>query len=88
MSDLQLGLYQHLLNSRLVKSCLHYHTQLSGSGHQTIPPHLLCIAALKKLCNCPSLVYKTAVERGSGEEEHEGTEEEEVNGIIWATLIN
>ena len=65
MTELQMSLYKHLLNSALVKSCLHVRSSLigadqpSGSSHQT-PPHLVCISALKKLCNDPSLVYDSA----------------------------
>ena len=52
MSALQLTLYKHLLSSHLVKSCLHRST--------TISPHLVCIGALRKLCNSPSFIYEAA----------------------------
>ncbi|XP_069587811.1 DNA repair and recombination protein RAD54B [Ranitomeya imitator] len=47
----QLDLYKKLLSSCLVRRCL----QGSGEGS----PHLVCIGALKKLCNHPRLLYKT-----------------------------
>ncbi|XP_078362706.1 DNA repair and recombination protein RAD54B-like isoform X2 [Oculina patagonica] len=49
-SLLQLSLYRHLLTSRAVRSCL---TSYSFGGSR----HLVCIGALKKLCNDPSLIY-------------------------------
>ncbi|XP_027053891.1 DNA repair and recombination protein RAD54B-like [Pocillopora damicornis] len=49
-SLLQLSLYRHLLTSRVVRSCLTSHS--SGGSR-----HLVCIGALKKLCNDPSLIY-------------------------------
>ncbi|XP_073535772.1 DNA repair and recombination protein RAD54B [Phyllobates terribilis] len=53
----QLELYKKLLSSCLVRRCL----QGSGEGS----PHLVCIGALKKLCNHPSLLYKTIQEKRS-----------------------
>lgn len=55
----QLELYQQLLQSQLVRSCLS--RCMSGS------PHLVCIAALKQLCNHPSLVYHKAKDCTSSE---------------------
>lgn len=52
-SHLQLSLYRHLLTSRIVRSCL-VRDSCGGSRH------LLCIAALKKICNHPSLVYEAS----------------------------
>ena len=49
-SLLQLSMYRHLLTSRVVRSCLTSHS--SGGSR-----HLVCIGALKKLCNDPSLIY-------------------------------
>ncbi|KAG8570322.1 hypothetical protein GDO81_011212 [Engystomops pustulosus] len=60
----QLDLYKRLLSSRFVRCCL----QGSGDGS----PHLVCIGALKKLCNHPCLLYKTIQEKGTsvgGEEQ-------------------
>ncbi|KAL3876929.1 hypothetical protein ACJMK2_034709 [Sinanodonta woodiana] len=51
-SSLQLRLYHQLLRCQLIRSCLA--GRLSGS------PHLICIAALKKLCNHPSLIFSKA----------------------------
>ncbi|XP_028396792.1 DNA repair and recombination protein RAD54B-like [Dendronephthya gigantea] len=49
-SHLQLQLYQHLTSSRWFKSCL------SSSYASSL--HLMCISALKKLCNHPCLLYR------------------------------
>ncbi|XP_033628194.1 DNA repair and recombination protein RAD54B-like isoform X1 [Asterias rubens] len=49
-SRLQLALYQKLLSSRVLRSCL---TASSESS-----PHLVCIMALKKLCNHPGLLHQ------------------------------
>lgn len=54
-SLLQLSLYRHLLTSRAVRSCL---TSYSFGGSR----HLVCIGALKKLCNDPSLIYSQCEE--------------------------
>lgn len=54
-SMFQLDLYRRLLNSGLVRSCL------QGLGENS--PHLVCIGALKKLCNHPILLYKTLQEK-------------------------
>lgn len=63
-SPLQLSLYKHLLDSHLVKSCLLH--SYPASDHASFPPHLLCIGALKKLCNCPSLIHTAATQQGEG----------------------
>ncbi|XP_056378478.1 DNA repair and recombination protein RAD54B isoform X1 [Hyla sarda] len=63
-SAFQLDLYRKLLSSRLVRCCL------QGSGESS--PHLVCIGALKKLCNHPRLLYKTIQEKSTnvnGEEQ-------------------
>ena len=85
-SELQLTLYQHLLNSHLVKTCLHSSSHPS-SGH-TLPPHLLCIAALKKLCNCPSLVHAAAVGRGLGEGEEDADLADSEVSVICEEFVN
>ncbi|KAJ7372135.1 DNA repair and recombination protein rad54b [Desmophyllum pertusum] len=54
-SLLQLSVYRHLLTSRVVRSCL---TSYSSGGSR----HLVCIGALKKLCNDPSLIYSQCQE--------------------------
>lgn len=73
MSPLQLSLYKHLLGSGLIKSC--FHTK-SSSGHQ-FPPHLVCISALKKLCNTPALIYVAAKREGERIVGQEDLDEEE-----------
>ena len=60
MSTLQSVLYKHLLGSHLVKSCLRHST--------TFSPHLVCIGALKKLCNSPSFIYEAAAIAGACDE--------------------
>ncbi|XP_018415698.1 PREDICTED: DNA repair and recombination protein RAD54B isoform X2 [Nanorana parkeri] len=62
-SIFQLNLYRKLLNSGLVRSCL------QGLGENS--PHLVCIGALKKLCNHPRLLYKTLQEKTSNPNEEE-----------------
>ena len=57
-STLQLEVYRKLLSSRLLRSCLYDR----GSAHDSTP-HLVCIGSLKKLCNCPSLIYNDATKR-------------------------
>lgn len=47
---LQLALYRTLLSSQVVRSCL--------QGSLENSPHLICIGALKKLCNHPCLLLK------------------------------
>lgn len=59
-TDLQLRLYQQLLSCQLIRSCL--------SGNMSGSPHLVCIAALKQLCNHPSLIYSKSVEQRSHEQ--------------------
>ncbi|XP_053571180.1 DNA repair and recombination protein RAD54B [Bombina bombina] len=50
-SNIQIELYKKLLNSRAIRSCL------QGIGENS--PHLVCINALKKLCNHPCLLFRT-----------------------------
>ncbi|XP_025869440.1 DNA repair and recombination protein RAD54B isoform X1 [Vulpes vulpes] len=52
---LQIELYRKLLNSQAVRFCLQ---GLLGNS-----PHLICIGALKKLCNHPCLLFKSIKER-------------------------
>ncbi|EMP42252.1 DNA repair and recombination protein RAD54B [Chelonia mydas] len=52
---LQLELYRKLLSSRVVRSCL--------QGVLENSPHLICIGALKKLCNHPCLLFKAIKEK-------------------------
>ncbi|XP_070248355.1 DNA repair and recombination protein RAD54B isoform X2 [Myotis yumanensis] len=53
---LQLELYQKLLNSQAVRFCL--------QGSLENSPHLICIGALKKLCNHPCLLFNSIKESG------------------------
>ncbi|KAK3089624.1 hypothetical protein FSP39_005167 [Pinctada imbricata] len=62
-SELQLRLYQALLGGRIFRSCLA--GRLDGS------PHLICIGALKQLCNHPSLIYDKAIATDQCPEEFE-----------------
>ncbi|KAK9403156.1 DNA repair and recombination protein RAD54B [Crotalus adamanteus] len=54
---LQLALYHTLLNSQIVRSCL------QGSFENSA--HLICIGALKKLCNHPCLLLKAIQKKES-----------------------
>lgn len=49
-SALQLSLYSQMLQGKLFRSCL----RSDGATH------LVCIGALKKLCNHPSLIFSKA----------------------------
>ncbi|XP_014664891.1 PREDICTED: DNA repair and recombination protein RAD54B-like [Priapulus caudatus] len=60
-STLQLSIYRQLLQSRAVKSCLKQY-DTDGSCH------LVCISALKKLCNHPMLVHQAALQTDAAEE--------------------
>ncbi|OCT76996.1 hypothetical protein XELAEV_18032199mg [Xenopus laevis] len=62
-SQFQLDLYRRLLNSRAVKSCL------LGNGENS--PHLVCIGALKKLCNHPCLLFRTIQEKSTNPDQGE-----------------
>uniref|UniRef100_A0A8C9A4N6 DNA repair and recombination protein RAD54B n=1 Tax=Prolemur simus TaxID=1328070 RepID=A0A8C9A4N6_PROSS len=52
---LQIELYRKLLNSQAVRFCL--------QGLLENSPHLICIGALKKLCNHPCLLFSSIKER-------------------------
>ncbi|NWR87433.1 RA54B protein, partial [Furnarius figulus] len=52
---LQLELYRKLLSSQVITSCL--------QGRLENSPHLICIGALKKLCNHPCLLLKAIKEK-------------------------
>ncbi|NXI50567.1 RA54B protein, partial [Chloroceryle aenea] len=52
---LQLELYRKLLSSRVIRSCL--------QGGLENSPHLVCIGALKKLCNHPRLLFHAMKEK-------------------------
>ncbi|XP_014643547.1 PREDICTED: DNA repair and recombination protein RAD54B isoform X2 [Ceratotherium simum simum] len=52
---LQIALYRKLLNSQAVRFCL--------QGLLENSPHLICIGALKKLCNHPCLLFSSIKEK-------------------------
>ncbi|XP_063155563.1 DNA repair and recombination protein RAD54B [Candoia aspera] len=54
---LQISLYRALLNSQVVRSCL--------QGSLESSSHLICIGALKKLCNHPCLLLKAIQKKES-----------------------
>ncbi|XP_026546617.1 DNA repair and recombination protein RAD54B [Notechis scutatus] len=60
---LQLALYRTLLNSQIVRSCL--------QGSLENSPHLICIGALKKLCNHPYLLLKAIQKKESESRENQ-----------------
>ncbi|KAH3862890.1 hypothetical protein DPMN_025865, partial [Dreissena polymorpha] len=60
-TSLQLSLYQQLLRCQLIRSCL--------AGSLTGSPHLVCIGALKQLCNHPSILYEKSHAAQSAKEE-------------------
>uniref|UniRef100_A0A8D2Q142 RAD54 homolog B n=1 Tax=Varanus komodoensis TaxID=61221 RepID=A0A8D2Q142_VARKO len=72
---LQLDLYRRLLSSQVVKSCL--------QGSLENSPHLICIGALKKLCNHPCLLFKTILEKG-----HDPTGDEQVKQNLCEGLLD
>ena len=53
-SPLQRKLYERIIASKSVRSCL----SASAQGSR----HLVCISALKKLCNHPLLLFNSATE--------------------------
>ncbi|XP_012373582.2 DNA repair and recombination protein RAD54B [Dasypus novemcinctus] len=57
---LQIELYRKLLNSQAVRFCL--------QGLLENSPHLICIGALKKLCNHPCLLFKSIKEKDENKE--------------------
>ena len=74
MAPLQLTLYQHLLRSGLVQACLRRTSNFS--------PHLVCIGALKKLCNCPSLIHSASAEVKEGQGGSENIDEVRVCEVV------
>ncbi|KAI1894156.1 hypothetical protein AGOR_G00112920 [Albula goreensis] len=72
-APLQLDLYRHMLSHRLVRACLQGALQNS--------PHLVCIGALKKLCNHPSLLYATVQEKEGVQTEDGSTEASLYEGL-------
>uniref|UniRef100_UPI003590237B DNA repair and recombination protein RAD54B isoform X2 n=1 Tax=Myxine glutinosa TaxID=7769 RepID=UPI003590237B len=72
-TSLQLALYHRLITSTTVRSCL-------GSGGRfgaDRSPHLVCISALRKLCNEPSLLYNCVKDSTNKAVQVKGDNEEE-----------
>ncbi|XP_062044226.1 DNA repair and recombination protein RAD54B isoform X4 [Lepus europaeus] len=71
---LQIELYRKLLNSQAVRFCL--------QGLSESSPHLLCIGALKKLCNHPCLLFSSAKEKESSSSCNEDEERSLYKGLL------
>ncbi|NWR30172.1 RA54B protein, partial [Tachuris rubrigastra] len=71
---LQLELYRKLLSSRVITSCL--------QGRLENSPHLICIGALKKLCNHPCLLLKAIKEKSCDPMSEEQDESSLYEGVI------
>ncbi|NWQ69161.1 RA54B protein, partial [Neopipo cinnamomea] len=71
---LQLELYRKLLSSRVITSCL--------QGRLENSPHLICIGALKKLCNHPCLLLKAIKEKSCDPMSEEHDESSLYEGVI------
>ncbi|XP_041268921.1 DNA repair and recombination protein RAD54B [Onychostruthus taczanowskii] len=73
-TPLQLELYRKLLSSRVITSCL--------QGRLENSPHLICIGALKKLCNHPCLLFKAIKEKSCDPMSEEYDESSLYEGVI------
>ncbi|KAJ7339002.1 hypothetical protein JRQ81_012904 [Phrynocephalus forsythii] len=73
-TPLQLDLYRTLLTSPVVRSCL--------QGSLENSPHLICIGALKKLCNHPYFLFKAMKEK-----EGDSTCEEREKPNLYDSLL-
>ncbi|XP_063247250.1 DNA repair and recombination protein RAD54B isoform X2 [Prinia subflava] len=71
---LQLELYRKLLSSHVITSCL--------QGRLENSPHLICIGALKKLCNHPCLLFKAIKEKSCDPMSGEYDESSLYEGVI------
>ncbi|NWR73391.1 RA54B protein, partial [Centropus unirufus] len=71
---LQLELYRKLLGSRVIRSCL--------QGRLENSPHLICIGALKKLCNHPCLLFKALKEKSRDPVSDEHDESSLYEGLV------
>ncbi|XP_047385155.1 DNA repair and recombination protein RAD54B isoform X2 [Sciurus carolinensis] len=71
---LQIELYQKLLNSQAVRFCL--------QGLLENSSHLICIGALKKLCNHPCLLFNSLKEK-----EHSSTCDENEERSLYEGLL-
>ncbi|XP_054548080.1 DNA repair and recombination protein RAD54B isoform X2 [Talpa occidentalis] len=72
---LQIELYRKLLNSQAVRFCL--------QGLLENSPHLICIGALKKLCNHPCLLFNSIKEKQCN-----STWDESEDRSLYEGLIN
>ncbi|XP_078317379.1 DNA repair and recombination protein RAD54B-like isoform X2 [Crassostrea virginica] len=70
-SDLQLRLYCQMLQGKMFRSCL----RSDGATH------LVCIGALKKLCNHPSLVFSKATQAEECQEDIEEVKIPQVDSV-------
>ncbi|KAM4792209.1 DNA repair and recombination protein RAD54B isoform 1-T1 [Cyanocitta cristata] len=71
---LQLELYRKLLSSHVITSCL--------QGRLENSPHLMCIGALKKLCNHPCLLFKAIKEKSHDPMSEDYDESSLYEGVI------
>lgn len=71
---LQIELYRKLLNSHAVRTCL--------EGLLENSPHLMCIGALKKLCNHPCLLFNSIKEKECSSTWDENEERSLYEGLI------
>ncbi|XP_036914635.1 DNA repair and recombination protein RAD54B [Sturnira hondurensis] len=71
---LQMELYQRLLNSQAVRFCL--------QGSLENSPHLICIGALKKLCNHPCLLFSSIKEKECSSTWDENEERSLYEGLV------
>ncbi|XP_049709971.1 DNA repair and recombination protein RAD54B isoform X1 [Elephas maximus indicus] len=71
---LQIELYRKLLNSKAVRFCL--------QGLLENSPHLICIGALKKLCNHPCLLFRSIKEKECSPTCDENEERSLYEGLI------
>ncbi|XP_021562277.1 LOW QUALITY PROTEIN: DNA repair and recombination protein RAD54B [Carlito syrichta] len=72
---LQIELYRKLLNSQVVRFCL--------QGLLENSPHLICIGALKKLCNHPCLLFNSIKEKECSSDRDENEERS-----LYEVLLN
>ena len=74
-SALQRKLYERIIESKSVRSCL----SASAQGSR----HFICISALKKLCNHPLLLYNSATEF----EENKSLCDDDFEGVGVSQLV-
>ncbi|KAM6215655.1 DNA repair and recombination protein RAD54B [Rhynchocyon petersi] len=71
---LQVDLYRKLLNSKAVRFCL--------QGLLENSPHLICIGALKKLCNHPCLLFRSIKDKECNSTCDENQERHLYEGLV------